>query len=48
VDLTLGREVPVTLEPITSTDLKAPPATTTGSPSFPLFPSSPSKLKREL
>ena len=47
VDLTLGREVPVTFEAMASTDLKAaPPADST--PSFPLFSSSQSKLKREL
>ena len=48
VDLTLGREVPVTLEPATSNDLKLPPAGPAGSPSFPLFSSSLSKTKREL
>jgi hypothetical protein len=48
VDLTLGREVPVTLEPITPNDLKSPPVEVGSSPSFPLFSSSPSKPKREL
>jgi hypothetical protein len=47
VDLTLGREVPVTIEAVASTDLKAAPPPGS-SPSFPLFSSSQSKLKREL
>jgi hypothetical protein len=46
VDLTLGREVPVTLEPAPLPDGKAVHASSTG-PIFPLFPSS-SKTKREL
>jgi cell division protein FtsQ len=47
VDLTLGREVPVTIEAVASTDLKTPhPADS--SPSFPLLSSSQSKRKREL
>ena len=46
VDLTLGREVPVTLEPAPLTDGKGSHAST-AAPVFPLFPS-PSKIKREL
>ena len=47
VDLTLGREVPVTIEAIASSDVKPANAASTG-PFFPLFPSSQSKIKREL
>jgi hypothetical protein len=47
VDLTLGREVPVTIDVMASADSK-PMAAGTSSPTFPLFPSSQSKIKREL
>lgn len=47
VDLTLGREVPVTVE-VVAPDAKISHAASDTRPSFPLFPSFPSKLKREL
>jgi hypothetical protein len=43
VDLTLGREVPVTIEAIASSDVKTSAAS--GGPFFPLFPSSQTKSK---
>ena len=48
VDLTLGREVPVTVEIVAPVEPKNAHAATAGGPHFPLFPSSPSKPKREL
>jgi hypothetical protein len=47
VDLTLGREVPVTIDAIATTDTPATRASSAG-PVFPLFPSSQLKTKREL
>jgi hypothetical protein len=47
VDLTLGREVPVTVEPIAPGDARNTHAASAAGPSFSLFPS-PSKTKREL
>jgi cell division septal protein FtsQ len=46
VDLTLGREVPVTIEPMASTDMRS--ATRSSSAPFSVFPISQSKNKREL
>lgn len=46
VDLTLGREVPVTIEQVATADLKTPAAA--NGPVFPLLPTSQLKSKREL
>jgi cell division protein FtsQ len=47
IDLTLGREVPVTVE-LASPDVPATNATAAVAPMFPLFAPSQSKTKREL
>jgi hypothetical protein len=47
VDLTLGREVPVTVE-VVAPDARNSHAASEARPSFPLFPSSPSNINREL
>jgi hypothetical protein len=47
IDLTLGREVPVTIETVAATDVR-PASAGLNYPSFPLFPSSQLKTNREL
>jgi cell division protein FtsQ len=48
VDLTHGREVPVRIEQIASSDLKTPAATTAATPQYPILFTSPRNTKREL
>jgi cell division protein FtsQ len=48
VDLTLGREVPVTVETVASDHPKTARGASEGGPFFPLFPTSQSQPKREL
>jgi cell division protein FtsQ len=48
VDLTLGREVPVSVEVVSAPDTRRPPAAADAGSFFPLLPASPSKNNREL